>query len=190
MTVWLLLKQPRSVLCYPEGFGAACGAGRGASVCEFLLSSRTLTPKRPVNRAACESTLDRLRGEPGRSVARGFGDQRRADAPGVLRAGAGGLARAQSGAAPAKVGAEAAPGGGGAHTGHVGATRHRGKSGVPGPLAKARGLGSVRGAATGARWGGEVCGGGEAARSRRGWREPRVLGGSVTAARRRHPPTS
>lgn len=31
--VWLLLKQPRSVLCYPEEFGAACGAGRGARVC-------------------------------------------------------------------------------------------------------------------------------------------------------------
>lgn len=42
-------------------------------------------PKEPINGAACESTLDCLRGEPGRSVARGSGDQRHVETCGRAR---------------------------------------------------------------------------------------------------------
>lgn len=117
---------------------------------------------------------------------------RHVDAPGILRAGPGASGSRAAGSGARKCRAERAPGGRGTHTGHAGATRHRGKAGAPGSPARARGLGSLRAAAAGARagqrarWGGGVRWGKGLRGSRRRWREQRVSRPG-TSARRRPP---
>lgn len=191
--VCLLLKQPRSALCcYPGRFGAACRA-RARGSCLLIPSFfPDFDPKLPVNGAAGVSSLDCLRGEPGRGVARGFGDQRREDAPRTPRAGAGRLARSQPGAAPGKVGEEPGPGRQRSSHWPRGGDKTPGEawgSAFPreGPGFAVPSWGGGRGRGRRRSLGKGACGGGEAAR------EPEEVAGaagprrSVIAVRRRPP---
>lgn len=87
--VWSLLTQnPGAAFVTPRGWVAVCAWQVRGTVLR-ISSFHNFDRKWPVSRVACESALAWLHGEPGRSVARGFGGQRYANAIWIPQAGRG-----------------------------------------------------------------------------------------------------